>query len=961
MWNYVQHLATYALVAFEPDVGIVDFVVAKDNVNVTDPLDPNTAPPLSLSPGTYQITGTTAPGFAITGWEVIITHGFGSRKEKQAGTKCILELQRDDHVLVRALVTVIAQSGWVQLFNGKDIQGWIAPGNGADKGQWQVDKLGHLVGRGPASYLFSQRDDFADFHLRAEVSADPGSDGGIFFRSGLTPTGRWFPAGYEANIANNPEGQPEALQQTGTLGMTNTVDNAATILQAAPKASIANGAFLTLEVIAQGNHLTVKLDGKTVAQHTDEKRAHQKGRIALQAYTPQTVVRFKKIEIKELPPEEPGWAQLFNGKDLENWTPSDDFGNWTIKNGELIGTGLNSYVSTKRKDFRDFHLRAEVTLGAGDFGDILFRGAPGDDLAFGVTLHGVDDGLTGTLMYLGKPVKFDGTRPKTPPGILIRVEVIAREENVEVKVNGQTAAVARDPVHGDRKRAQPITLMSLNQGTSLRFKKIEIKELRPNAPALPASWRRFQVPGAGFSVALPPNPESMELPTPGGRKVKGYGAEDPPGVGLYLVIGEPLDPATKEEFTRDPNEIFRRLLHDKKATAKAELGEMKRITVSGLQGAEIALRETTMGKHAVIRMFMIRDHIGVLIALGDAPTPTSLARTFLDSVKVEEQPPSAVAPFDAKKAKEHQDAWAKHLGVPVEIENSIGMKLRLIPPGNFDMGASPAEMVDFQSFGTRHKLPEWYFKQLDGMVPQHRVGLTKPCYAGAHEVTMAQFDRFVKETDYQTEAERDGKGGATWIGKKQVQKPEFIWKQPSPAKADSGEPVVHVSYSDVQAFCAWLSKKEGRTYRLPTEAEWEFFCRAGTGSLFHTGSLPPDAMNCDMRVRGPSVVGKYPANAFGLYDVHGNVWEWCSDLYSTTTYASSPAVDPTGPSQGKNRVIRSGGWDTQAIRCASAYRMGAPPTDRDHFLGFRLVLVDLQPPLTPRAQAPFDEFKQLPP
>jgi uncharacterized protein (TIGR03067 family) len=122
-------------------------------------------------------------------------------------------------------------------------------------------------------------------------------------------------------------------------------------------------------------------------------------------------------------------------------------------------------------------------------------------------------------------------------------------------------------------------------------------------------------------------------------------------------------------------------------------------------------------------------------------------------------PPPAIAPFDAKKAKEHQEAWAKHLGVLVEMTNSIGMKLLLIPPGEFDMGSTELEVAKLLEQATATNQPIWYIARLPHETPKHRVRITAPFWLGRHEVTRAQFRHFVGDRGYRTEAERDGKGG----------------------------------------------------------------------------------------------------------------------------------------------------------------------------------------------------------
>ena len=170
----------------------------------------------------------------------------------------------------------------------------------------------------------------------------------------------------------------------------------------------------------------------------------------------------------------------------------------------------------------------------------------------------------------------------------------------------------------------------------------------------------------------------------------------------------------------------------------------------------------------------------------------------------------------------------------------------------------------------------------------------------------------------------------------------------------ANHPVEQVSWEDAVEFCQRLSalpeeKKAGRVYRLPTEAEWEYACRAGTKTAYSFGSqLNGRQANCDGTVpygtdmKGPylkekSAVGTYPANAWGLYDMHGNVWEWCSDRYGA--YPAGSVTDPSGPATGSFRVIRGGCWADDAVDCRSAFRLRRGPSDRIiGGLGFRVAL-----------------------
>ncbi len=295
-------------------------------------------------------------------------------------------------------------------------------------------------------------------------------------------------------------------------------------------------------------------------------------------------------------------------------------------------------------------------------------------------------------------------------------------------------------------------------------------------------------------------------------------------------------------------------------------------------------------------------------------------------------PAPALAPFNAEQAKLHQEAWAKHLGVPVEYTNSITMKFRLIPPGEFMMGSTAAEIDAL--VGTK-PLPE-----LQPEMPQHKVIVTEAFYLGIHEVTQKQYLTVIgSNPSYFT---RTG-GGKAAIG-----------------EADTSElPVDTVSWLDAGQFCLKLSEREqlvpfnlthrgpalptGNGYRLPTEAQWEFACRAGTQTRYWTGDSDIDARCAGVFTsRATQPVGQLAANAFGLFDVHGNVWEWCLDGWNPDayqTYRNEVAVDPlTQWIQVPNRVGRGAHFYYGPTNGRSARRGSAPQTLRYLDNGFRAAL-----------------------
>lgn len=253
------------------------------------------------------------------------------------------------------------------------------------------------------------------------------------------------------------------------------------------------------------------------------------------------------------------------------------------------------------------------------------------------------------------------------------------------------------------------------------------------------------------------------------------------------------------------------------------------------------------------------------------------------------QPPLARIPFDAAKAKQLQTEWAKAIASNVEIDNSVGMKLMLIPPGHFTMGPNGST---------------------------YRVALSRPFYLAATETTLGQYRLWKK--DHKIEGADD----------------EFNAED---------RPAAMVSWEEAKAFCAWLSerpdeKNEGRVYTLPTEAQWEWAARAGTSTTRYFGdtdkgqadyswfnvTYTPNPQH-ETKGRGRQPVGKLKANAFGLYDMLGNVWEWCGDR----------RIDPeTGET--RDPVMRGGSWRSGAFHCtAVAHDPGSPQMRADN-IGFRV-------------------------
>jgi formylglycine-generating enzyme required for sulfatase activity/serine/threonine protein kinase len=313
-------------------------------------------------------------------------------------------------------------------------------------------------------------------------------------------------------------------------------------------------------------------------------------------------------------------------------------------------------------------------------------------------------------------------------------------------------------------------------------------------------------------------------------------------------------------------------------------------------------------------------------------------------------------------AKSAQQEWAQRLKTPVISTTSLGMKLALIPPGDFQMGSPESE------------------KQRNGNEQQHRVRITKPFYLGVYEITQTEFEQVMGRNP---SAFSNGGGQA----------------EAATGVDTSRYPVESVTWYEAIEFCNKLSEKEGRQpyyrlaeierehngsikkaqvnveggggYRLPTEAQWEYACRAGTTTPFNSGTTNNGSeSNCNGKrpdgteeqgpaLGSPAPVGSYRPNAWGLYDMPGNVWEWCWDVYDEaydknsarsdtapsraakptrkkSNSKNSAASDPVGPSGGSDRVMRGGSWLALALECRAAHRGWNEPNHRYYDRGFRV-------------------------
>jgi uncharacterized protein (TIGR02996 family) len=264
--------------------------------------------------------------------------------------------------------------------------------------------------------------------------------------------------------------------------------------------------------------------------------------------------------------------------------------------------------------------------------------------------------------------------------------------------------------------------------------------------------------------------------------------------------------------------------------------------------------------------------------------------------------------------------------VPLLV-NSVGMELALIPPGSFLMGSPESEEDRYADEG-----------------PLRTVTISRPFYLGVYSVIQTEYERVM------------GSNPSSF-------RPGGSRAQAVEGLDTSRFPVEGLSWPDAAAFCERLSalpeeRRAGRIYRLPSEAEWEYACRAGTSTPFHFGRSishgqanfdtvhpypPEDADSVDFPLSRPAPVGSYLPNAFGVFDMHGNMQDWCADWYASDYYQNAPAVDPPGPAEGERRILRGGGWDDWGEFCRAAFRYDHPPDGAQEDFGVRVAMTLARP------------------
>ncbi|MEK6258069.1 MAG: SUMF1/EgtB/PvdO family nonheme iron enzyme [Planctomycetota bacterium] len=345
-------------------------------------------------------------------------------------------------------------------------------------------------------------------------------------------------------------------------------------------------------------------------------------------------------------------------------------------------------------------------------------------------------------------------------------------------------------------------------------------------------------------------------------------------------------------------------------------------------------RPLSVAMAAVIGCLLIAGGVWWWTQPGDQTSNTgkSNASSPTASLPKVPRPQPLSCPADTALVQQRQREWAEYLGTEPTIKNNIGMTLCLIPPGEFTMGTSDAEFNAHPEWN----VPQYEITRMRNELPAHRVQLTNAFWIGQTEVTVSQFRRFVDAEHYVTETEKtEGYGveNNRWILRQ-----GFSWQNVGEATVEGNHPASNITWNDAVAFCDWLSRHDSREsgqavrYRLPTEAEWEFACRAGTDTPWYFGS-DMAAVSSYGIFAGNSAgrlqpVGRKLENSFRLFDVSGNQAEWCQDWFAP--YGGIDAINPTGPLSGQERVQRGGNFGDQPPKLRSASRQSRTPSSPQH-------------------------------
>lgn len=289
----------------------------------------------------------------------------------------------------------------------------------------------------------------------------------------------------------------------------------------------------------------------------------------------------------------------------------------------------------------------------------------------------------------------------------------------------------------------------------------------------------------------------------------------------------------------------------------------------------------------------------------------------------------------------------------IHKDQTTGMEFVLVPGGCYQIGQSDSEKSQLLAVVGEARYNKFFAREL----PSHEV-CVDDLFLGKYEVTIRQWRRFINATDYVTDAEKDAydrKGCYILTKDKWSYRSGYYWDNTG-FNQEENQPVTCISHNDAQSFISWLNKESGLSYRLPTEAEWEYAARGGKDTMHYWDDKLKSSATCDyanVADRGhnwkahfdcedgykfTSPVGTFSPNAYGLYDMLGNVWEWCINYYDEDYYKSGHRDNPVGPISGTKHVTRGVGWDGFPTMTRAAVRSGLGQAGRGDTLGFRLAL-----------------------
>ncbi len=652
------------------------------------------------------------------------------------------------------------------------------------------------------------------------------------------------------------------------------------------------------------------------------------------------------------------WTSLISGTSPADTGKKQGNADWSIENGALVGvvSGQMGKLELCPKVPNQFHVRCEMrVLGSGNSGfDIIMENASREFLRG----YHVDFGpeRTGMIAQLGEwKILQQAGNVDVKANEWTRLEIIKTASTLTAIINGSRGADV-PIVDGEFTRVD-LELDARDGESRVEVRNLELRDIADDLPA-PSENLSLKFDGARSYVSIPtlsrngPEPYTLEAwILPHYRNVD----EVPVAISgeLTLQIGkgargfypiESYSPFAHGDPVKTSNEWVHvaivvevqevRLYIDGKEThrlpRRAEVANVRYAFGGTWMGAHpdpdhpdyAQLSYHFLGHIDEVRMSSVAryQHAFVPAARFDCDADT-LALYHCDEGSGKELRDSSGynhhgVMFNVEwelhdtadphlVAARNQEQAAQQFSLPVEMSSKAGMKLRLIPPGEFLMGA-PENDVDAS--------PE--------EKPQHRVKLTKPFYMGTTEVTVGQFRQFVEATSYVTQAESDDKGAFTV--QEQARKEAMVWHRmdDNRDKKDDNLPVRGVSWEDARRFCEWLTESESMTYRLPTEAEWEYACRAGSTTRYSFGDLI-DEQRVSGRIEGRPgplhAVARFPPNAFGLFDMHGNLNEICLDSgrLFTADDISDPvgSLDPTQPA-----VVRGGACSSAPFRLRSSQR-----------------------------------------